>query len=80
MLKNKEFAVIADEPNPFKGLAGHRLEFRSTSGTGKARHGFEVLWRKPGSGYLLTLNAEEPAYEEAKAHFGALLATFEDLK
>jgi hypothetical protein len=72
--------VIVDEPNPFKGLAGHRLEFRSTSVTGKARHGFEVLWRKPGSGYLLTLNAEEPAYEEAKAHLGALLATFEDLK
>jgi hypothetical protein len=39
-----------------------------------------VLWRKPGSGYLLTLNAEEPAYEEAKARFDALLATFEDLK
>ena len=43
------------------------MEFRSTSGAGKTRHGFEVLWRKPGSGYLLTLNAEEPAFEEAKA-------------
>ncbi len=63
----KDFAVIADETNPVKGLAGHRLEFRMTSGTGKPRRGFEVLWRKPGSGYLLTLNAEEPAFEEAKA-------------
>jgi hypothetical protein len=77
---NKEFTVIADEPNPVKGLAGHRLEFRSVSGEGKARHGFEVLWRKPGSGYLLTLNAEEPAYVEARKRFDALLATFEDLE
>jgi hypothetical protein len=23
----EELAVIADEPNPFNGLAGHRLEF-----------------------------------------------------
>jgi hypothetical protein len=23
----KEFTVIADEPNPFKGLAGKRLDF-----------------------------------------------------
>jgi hypothetical protein len=76
----KQFTVIGDEPNPVKALAGHRLEFRSTSGEGKARHGFEVLWRKPGSGYLLTLNTEEPAYVEAKKRFDALLATFEDLE
>ncbi|MGO9465233.1 MAG: transglutaminase-like domain-containing protein [Isosphaeraceae bacterium] len=76
----KNFTVIADIAHPVKGLAGHRLEFRSTSATGKTRHGFEVLWRKPGSGYLLTLNAEELAFEEAKIHFDALLARFEDLK
>jgi hypothetical protein len=76
----KNFAVIADETNPVKGLAGHRLEFRLTSATGKPRRGFEVLWRKPGSGYLLTLNAEEPAFEAARANFDKLLATFEDLK
>ena len=35
----KDFAVIADEPNPVKGLAGHRLEFRSTSGRGKPAEG-----------------------------------------
>jgi hypothetical protein len=76
----KDFTVIADAANPVKGLAGYRMEFRSTSGAGKTRHGFEVLWRKPGSGYLLTLNAEESAFEEAKARFDALLARFEDLK
>jgi hypothetical protein len=76
----KDFTVIAEAANPVKGLAGHRMEFRSTSGAGKTRHGFEVLWRKPGSGYLLTLDAEEPAFEEAKARFDALLARFEDLK
>ncbi len=76
----KNFTVIAEAANPVNGLAGHRMEFRSTSGDGKTRHGFEVLWRKPGSGYLLTLNAEEPAFEEAKARFDALLARFEDLK
>ena len=41
--------VIADETNPVKDLAGHRLEFRSISGTGKPRRGFEVIlaeaWR-----------------------------------
>ena len=72
--------MIAEAANPVKGLAGYRMEFRSTSGAGKTRHGFEVLWRKPGSGYLLTLNAEESAFEEAKARFDALLARFEDLE
>ena len=77
----KGFEVIADATNPVKDLAGHRLEFRSISpGTGKPRRGFEVIWRKPGSGYLLTLNAEEPAFEEAKASFVKLLASFEDLE
>ncbi len=76
----KDFTVIANETNPVKGLAGHRLEFRFVSGKGKPRHGFEVLWRKPGSGYLLTLNAEEPAFEAAKAQFDKLLVSFEDLQ
>jgi hypothetical protein len=76
----KDFTVITEAANPVNGLAGYLMEFRSTSGAGKTRHGFEVLWRKPGSGYLLTLNAEEPAFEEAKACFDALLARFEDLK
>jgi hypothetical protein len=76
----KDITVIAEAANPVKGLAGHRMEFRSTSGAGKTRHGFEVLWRKPGSGYLLTLIAEEPAFEVAKARSDALLARFEDLK
>ena len=75
----KGFAVVADETNPVKNLAGHRLEFRSISGAGKPRRGFEVIWRKPASGYLLTLNAEEPAFAEAKASFDELLASFEDL-
>jgi hypothetical protein len=78
--KLKDFTVIADTAHPVKGLVGHRLEFRSTSGTGRTRHGFEVLWRKPGSGYLLTLNAEELAFEDAKTRFDALLARFEDLE
>jgi hypothetical protein len=76
----KGFEVLADEPNPVKVLAGHRLAFRLNSGTGKPRRGFEVIWRKPGAGYLLTLNAEEPAFEEAKASFDKLLASFEDLE
>ena len=38
-----------------------------------------MIWRKPGAGYLLTLNAEEPAFEEARASFDKLLASFEDL-
>jgi hypothetical protein len=75
----KGFEVVADKANPVKSLAGHCLEFRSISGTGKPRRGFEVIWRKPGSGYLLTLNAEEPAFEEAKVSFDKLLASFEDL-
>jgi len=76
----KGFKVVADEANPVKNLAGHRLEFRSISGAGKARRGFEVIWRKPAAGYLLTLNAEESAFEDAKAGFDKLLASFEDLK
>jgi Transglutaminase-like superfamily len=75
----KGFEVIADGANPVKNLAGHRLEFRSNSGTGKPRRGFEVIWRKPASGYLLTLNAAEPAFEEAKVSFDKVLASFEDL-
>ena len=35
----KGFEVVADEANPVKDLAGHRLEFRSISGTGKPRQG-----------------------------------------
>ena len=76
----EDFTIIADVTNPVKGLAGHRMEFRFVSGDGKPRRAFEVLWRKPGSGYLLTLNAEEPALEEGKASFEKLLATFEDLE
>ncbi len=76
----KGFKVVADEPNPVKNLAGHRLEFLSISGTGKPRRGFEVIWRKPASGYLLTLNTEDAAFEEAKAGFDKLLASFEDLE
>jgi Transglutaminase-like superfamily len=76
----KGFEVIADVPNPVKGLPGHRLDFRSTSGDGKPRRSFEVVWRKPKAGYLLALSAEEPAFEEAKARFDKLLATFEDLE
>jgi hypothetical protein len=76
----KGFEVIADETNPVKDLAGHRLEFRSIAGTGKPRRGFEVIWRKPGAGYLLALDAAEPAFEEAKASFDKLLASFEDLE
>ena len=75
----KGFEVVADAANPVKDLAGHRLEFRSISGSGKPRHGFDVIWRKPGAGFLLTLNAEEPAFERAKAKFDKLLASFEDL-
>ena len=75
----KGFKVVADLANPVKTLAGHRLEFRSISGTGKPRRGFEVIWRKPGAGYLLALDAAEPAFEEAKASFDKLLASFEDL-
>ncbi len=75
----KEFKVIADEPHPVKTLAGHRLEFRMIAGEGKSRRGYEVIWRKSASGYLLTLNAEEPGFEEGKAFFDALIQTFEDL-
>jgi hypothetical protein len=75
----KGFKVVADLANPVKNLAGHRLEFLSISGTGKPRRGFEVIWRTPASGYLLTLNAEDAAFEEAKAGFDKLLASFEDL-
>jgi len=34
---------------------------------------------KRASGYMLTLNAEDAAFEEAKAGFDKLLASFEDL-
>jgi hypothetical protein len=37
--------VIAEAANPVNGLAGYRMEFRSTSGAGMTRHGFEVLSR-----------------------------------
>jgi len=76
----KGFKVVADEANPVKNLAGHRLEFLSISGTGKPRRGFEVIWRTPASGYLLTLNAEDAAFEEAKTGFDKVLASFEDLE
>jgi hypothetical protein len=76
----KDFALIAEAPNPVKGFAGYRMEFRWVSDAGKPRHGYEVLWRKPGSAFLLTLNVEEPAFEEAKARFDALLARFESLE
>jgi Transglutaminase-like superfamily len=75
----KDFAVVADEANPVKNLAGHRLEFRVTSGAGKPRHVYEVIWRTPAAGFLLALNAEEPAFDEARASFDKLLASFEEL-
>ena len=76
----KEFKVLADEANPVKTLAGHRLEFRMISGGGKPRRGCEVIWRKSASGYLLTLNSEEPGFGDGKAFFDALIQTFEDLE
>ena len=75
----KGFKVIADVANPVKNLAGHRLEFLSISEPGKPRRVFEVIWRTPASGYLLTLNAEEAAFEDAKVGFDKLLASFESL-
>ncbi|MGP0063187.1 MAG: transglutaminase-like domain-containing protein [Isosphaeraceae bacterium] len=75
----KGFEVVADEANPVNKLAGHRLEFRATPGSGKPRHAFEVIWRTPSAGFLLALNAEVSVYEEGKASFDKLLASFEDL-
>ena len=75
----KGFEVIADEANPVNKLAGHRLEFRATPASGKPRHALELIWRTPSAGFLLALNAEAPAFEEGKACFDELLASFEDL-
>jgi hypothetical protein len=75
----KGFEVIADAANPVNNLAGHRLEFRATSGKGKPRHVFEVIWRNPSAGFLLALDAEPAAFVEAKASFDKLLASFEVL-
>ena len=76
----KGFEVIADEACNVNGLAGHRLEFLHTSDKGKPRRCTEVIWNKAGSGYLLALDADASVYDEIKASFAALLASFEDLE
>ncbi len=75
----KGFEVIADEAYPVNKLTGHRLEFRATPVKGKPRHAFEVVWRNPSAGFLLAIDAEPPAFEEAKANFDKLIASFEVL-
>jgi hypothetical protein len=76
----KGFAAITDEKHAVNGLAGHRLEFRQTPVKGKSRRAIDVVWRKPTSGYLLTLNTEEADFDAIRASFSAILGSFEDLE
>jgi hypothetical protein len=76
----KGFEVIADTARPVEGLTGHALEFRHETTKGKPRRGLDVVWRKEKSGFLLALSVEEPMFDQVKAKYLALLASFEDLE
>lgn len=77
--KLKGLEIISDEARIVNGLKGVWHVFRHAPDKGQVRRTAEVLWTKPGSGFLLTLSVEEAAYDEVKPRFDELLASFEDL-